>query len=69
MQTNRGLVKLILLIVLGILILGYFDISIRAILNSPTTQDNLTYVGKFVLYLWQTFFQPLAGYLYGIVTK
>ena len=69
MAGDRGLIRLIVLVIIGILLLGYFDISIRAIISSPVAQDNLTYLGKLVWYLWENILEPFVGYLYVIVTE
>ncbi len=48
-----GLVKAILLIVVALVILGYFGYNLRDIVNSPAVRDNLAYVWGFVVKFWE----------------
>ncbi|MEK7478084.1 MAG: hypothetical protein AAB645_01815 [Patescibacteria group bacterium] len=44
MENNRGFIKLILLIIVVILVLSYFGISLRKIVESNTSKDNFSFV-------------------------
>ena len=62
MRTNRGdlpaqkgFVKLVLLIVIALVVLGFFGYNLRDIVNSPTVHDNLAYVWDLVVKFWDTF--------------
>ena len=53
---NRGgFIKLILLIVIVLVVLGFFGYNLRDIINSPTVHDNLVYVWDLVVRFWNTF--------------
>ena len=52
---NRGFVKTILLIVVGLIVLGFFGYNLKDIIDSPTVNENLTYVWKLVVTTWNTF--------------
>jgi len=41
---NRGLIKLILLVVIALLLLSYFGISVRQVATSDTSKENFSYV-------------------------
>src|SRR3989304_353060 len=68
MNKQGGFIKLIVLIVVAILVLGYFNIRIRDIAEKPETKDNISYVteisskawhsylSKPVLYFWNNIF-------------
>ena len=58
MQKNKGFVKMIVLIIIGILILSYFGFNLKSIAESPTSQSNFSYVWGTLSYVWDTF---LAG--------
>lgn len=47
-----------------ILVLSYFKISIRAVVESPEGQDNIEYVGGGARSLWNDYFKEPAFYLW-----
>lgn len=55
MKTRRGVISTIVLIIIALIILGYYHISFKSIAQSPIVQDNLRYA-------WQLF---IAGIKYG----
>ena len=61
---NRGIVKLIILIVVALLVLSYFGINLRALVNSPTTQDNISYTSTGAVTVWDTYLRVPATYLW-----
>ena len=50
-----------------ILVLSYFNISLRAVVESPTAQDNINYVGGASKSLWDRYFKDPASYLWNDV--
>ncbi len=50
-----GLIKLVLLIVITLVVLGFFGYNLREIVDSPTVKDNLAYVWGFIVKLWNMF--------------
>lgn len=52
---NRGLIKLLLVLVVAIIVLGYFRIDLRAIVESEPVQNNLRYVGELLKTAWQDY--------------
>ncbi|MBI2046196.1 MAG: hypothetical protein HYT28_02155 [Parcubacteria group bacterium] len=58
-QTQKGFVKFILLLILFILILSYFNIDLRAIVESPQTQQNISYVKELTINTWNAWLKPL----------
>ncbi len=53
MKRDQGLIKWILLIVIAVIILGYYGFSIRAALESPVTRDNLNVLQDIAIKIWQ----------------
>lgn len=47
------LLKLVLWVIVLILALSFFGISIQAIVNSPTGQENISYVTRVLTQAWQ----------------
>ena len=55
---------ILILGVLAIFVLSYFKISIRSIVESPETQDNLGYVGTGTKSIWDEYLKAPAEYLW-----
>jgi len=46
--------RLIIIIIIVILVLSYFSLDLRSIIESPQTKENFTYiVGLFKTYVWE----------------
>ncbi len=73
MQKNtkqKGGISILGILLLGlllILVLSYFHISIRAVVESPDTQDNLHYVGGGSKSIWNDYFKEPLSYLWNDV--
>jgi len=52
MKKNQGFIKWIILIVVALIILGYFGIDVKQVVESPTTQSNLNYLEQVASWLW-----------------
>jgi hypothetical protein len=59
MQTSRekkdmsgGFIKIILLVIIGFVILGYFGINVKDIFASPVVKENLSYALDLAKELW-----------------
>jgi len=63
-KTNRGLIKMILLIVVALLVLSYFGFNLRQIATSDTSKDNFGYVKEVVLNIWNKYLKKPAYYLW-----
>ncbi len=66
MNTNRGFIQIIVLVVIILVALGYFGFSIREIMDSPVVSDNLSYVWNATVHLWNTYLAASAAYLWGV---
>ena len=62
--TNGGLIKTILIIVVALLILAYFGLNLRNIVNSPTFQDNWSLIRDGTVHVWDTYLKKPAIYLW-----
>ena len=58
------MIGLILVIALGLLLMGYFNISIKSVIQSPTVQSNFSYVGGEVKTFWNSYLAKPANYLW-----
>jgi hypothetical protein len=66
---NKGkkgisIIGIIFLGVILILVLSYFKISVKSVVESPTGQDNISYVGGGTVNLWDAYLQKPASYLW-----
>jgi len=61
---NQGLIKTILIIVIALLVLSYFGLNLRNIVNSPTGKDNFGYVKSLIVNTWNGYLKKPADYLY-----
>jgi hypothetical protein len=65
-KKNRG-VSLIGILIIGlvvILVIGYFNISVKKVVESPGAQDNLHYVGDSTKSAWDKFLKEPVHYLW-----
>ncbi len=61
---NKGLIKTIILIVIALIVLGYFGFDVADIVNSPTVQANLTNTWNFVLKIWNNYLATPVMYVW-----
>jgi hypothetical protein len=64
---KRGVVSILEMMIIAIIIifaLSYFNISIKSVVESPTAQDNINYVGGASKTLWQKYLKDPAYYLW-----
>lgn len=70
MKNNKGLVKLIVLIIIGIAILSYFNVDIRSVLDSASFRNNFNYVWNFIWDIWNNYIKsPFVFLLNWILGK
>jgi hypothetical protein len=50
--------------IVAILVLSYFNISLRGVVNSPVAQDNINYVGGASKSVWEKYLKDPAYYLW-----
>ena len=65
-KLERG-ISIIGILFLGfilILVLSYFKISVRSVVESPEAQDNINYVGGGTRNLWNDYLKEPASYLW-----
>ncbi len=64
MNTQGGLIKLIILIILAIAVLSYLGFDLKTFVNSPVVQGNFGFVFNFVGGVWQNYLAGPASYLW-----
>jgi len=58
------MIRTILIILVVILVISYFGINLRALVSSPTTQDNVSYVVTGIGSIWNNYLKMPATYLW-----
>ncbi len=66
-KNGISIIGILFLGVIIILVLSYFKISVRSVVESPTGQDNISYVGGGTVNLWDTYLSKPASYLWNDV--
>jgi hypothetical protein len=66
-QNGISILGVLVLGVILILILSYFHISIKAVVESPAGQENINYVGGGTKSLWTAYLAEPAAYLWNDV--
>ncbi|TAK58101.1 hypothetical protein EPO17_00315 [Patescibacteria group bacterium] len=61
---KSGFIKLIIIIVIGLIVLGYFGFDIQKIIDSPTVSKNLTYTKDLVVGVYQKYLARPLEYLW-----
>lgn len=63
-NTERGFIKAVIMIVVILLIISYFGINLRSTVNSPTTQENFSYVINGTIHVWDSYLKKPASYVW-----
>lgn len=66
MKNEKGLIKIIIVIIIFIAILSYFNISVRAIVESDIFQENFSYIWNWCKNIWNTYLVGIVSYLWNI---
>lgn len=74
MNTNKtrknggiSILGILFLTVILILVLSYFNISLKAVVENPNTQNNINYVGGTGKSLWNDYLKKPVSYLWNDV--
>jgi len=63
-NTQTGLMKTVIIVIIAVIILGYFGFDLRTIIESDSVQQNLIYVWNFVVNVWNNYLERPALYLW-----
>lgn len=64
MKTEQGIIKIIIILVIGLLLLSYYGFDLRKTVEAPTTQSNFSYITTAVVHIWHTYLETPAKYLW-----
>ncbi|MEK7644832.1 MAG: hypothetical protein AAB391_00710 [Patescibacteria group bacterium] len=65
--SNRGFLKMIILVIIAILILSYFGFNLKDIAESDTSKSNFSYIWNFLSYVWNTFLVTPASFVWNVI--
>lgn len=54
-MNNKGFIRTVILIVIALIVLGYFGFDVKEIINGSTVQSNLKTAWDFVLMVWNNY--------------
>jgi hypothetical protein len=63
-MSKKGLIKTIIVIVIALVILGYFGFNVGDIINSPTVQANLHSTWDFIVKVWNNYLSAPVVYVW-----
>lgn len=64
---TKGFLQIIIIIVIALIILGYFSINVADIMASPVVQNNLSYAWNLAKDLWGTYLSGPASWVWNNV--
>jgi len=67
LNQQGGFVKFIILIIIAIIVFSYFGFDIKGVVESPRTQENLSYVWSFVLSIWTNYLSEPILYFWNSI--
>lgn len=59
-----GLIRILILIIVAILVVSYFNIDLKALSEKPTTQSNFSYVIETGSMVWKEYLSKPAAYFW-----
>lgn len=66
-RREDGFIRALVIIIIAILIISYFGINLRALVTSPTTKDNFSYVATSTVSVWNNYLKVPATYVWNEV--
>lgn len=64
---SQGFIKFIILLIIAVIVLGYFGISLRTVFKEGgATRDNLEYAWQIVRTVWENYLRAPAYYCWNV---
>ena len=63
------MIKWIIILIIALVVLGYFGIDIRKLIDAPTTQANIHYVENTSKSVWDKYLKSAAGVAWKEIDK
>lgn len=65
LRNQEGFVKWIIIIIIALVILGFFGFDIKKAVEAPATQSNLNFAEQLTLNIWHNYLQGPVSYIWG----
>lgn len=69
MDKNKGFVKTVIIIVIALIVLGYYGFNLRQIVSAPAVSDNLSYAREVSANIWNSYLKTPVTSLLGWVKQ
>jgi hypothetical protein len=66
-NSNRGLVKMIIIIFIALLLLAYFGLNLRSIVGSQTFQDNWNFLSNLAVNIWNNYLKGFVAFIWNSI--
>jgi hypothetical protein len=66
MNTTRGIIGTIVLLIIALIVLGYYNINVQSVFQSPTVENNLLYAWNLLVWSVTHFFWWLVGLMHNV---
>ncbi len=66
---EAGFIKLIIIIVVALIVLGYFGFDLQKIIDSPTVHKNLVYMKDLVVGVYENYLARPVSYLWNLFIR
>ncbi|MEI6528237.1 MAG: hypothetical protein WCO10_01020 [bacterium] len=64
--SQRGFIKMIIIVIIAIIILSWYGLDLKKVVESEGVQTNLNYVWNGIVYFWNHYLAAPAAYLWDI---
>lgn len=64
MKKDQGFIKWILLIIVALIVLGYYGFDVKKAIDAPTTQSNLNWFKETCIWIWNYILRIPATFLW-----
>lgn len=64
---KRGIIKMLILIVIGVVIISVLGFDIRSAVEHPQTQENFSYLTTAIIDIWDTYLEPVWAVVWNII--
>ena len=61
---NQGFIRTIIIIIVALLVLSYFGLNIRTIVNSPAGKDNFSFTQELMISTWNNYLKTPTLYVW-----
>ena len=66
MNYTKGFIRLVIIIIIALIVLGYYGIDVKKAIQAPTTKSNLSYAEQIVSNVWHNYLEKPAKYLWKV---